>query len=351
VIVRALAILGALATFAGAAPLPAPVGVVAPKGFPGIAEHHASTFLYVTYIQDAAAANAGAGATMLQGDPGIAAEDAHTLGEIGVSSADGRQIVEIGWHVDPFVNHDAQPRLFVFHWVDGQATCYNGCGFVQVSTTRTPGMRVTSGVTADYAIKRQGADWWMYYQGDALGYFPGSLWPNGYSAAGHVQWFGEVAAGSSEPCSEMGNGERGTTPGAATMTNLYLVDGAGTSVPANAAPGAITAPALYSIGQTTPTGFAFGGPGAMFGCCTPQSCLASSAECGSVPDACGPVVACGACPDNGVCGADFVCGPAPMPRDGGDAVDDTGGCCGAGRDARSLVPAALVLLVLRRRRR
>lgn len=228
---RALAILGALALAAEAAPLPTPVGVVAPKGFPGDVAHHASTYLYVTYAQDVTSANAGAGATMLQGDPGIAAADAHTLGEIGVSSADGRQIVEIGWHIDPLVNNDAQPRLFVFHWVDGQPTCYKGCGFVQVSTTRTPGMRVVAGQSADYAIKRQGTDWWLYYQGDALGYFPGSLWPTGYPAAGRVQWFGEVAAGSSEPCSEMGNGERGTSPGATTMTSLFVVDGAGTSEP------------------------------------------------------------------------------------------------------------------------
>lgn len=50
-----------------------------------------------------------------------------------VQSEDGRHIVEVGWTVDRELNGDAQPHLFVYHWVDGQATCYNGCGFVQYS--------------------------------------------------------------------------------------------------------------------------------------------------------------------------------------------------------------------------
>jgi hypothetical protein len=76
-------------------------------------------FLYAAYIdQSLGTATAGAGAMMKQGDPGLAAGDAHSLGELAVQSADGRQIVEIGWHVDPLVNEDLHPRLFIFHWAD-----------------------------------------------------------------------------------------------------------------------------------------------------------------------------------------------------------------------------------------
>ncbi len=339
---RALAIL---------APLAQPVGVHAPKGFPDRdVAHHAATFLYAGYFQQSLGANAGAGAKMLQANPALAAADAHTLGEIGVQSADNRQIVEIGWHVDVLVNHDAQPRLFVFHWVDGQPTCYNGCGFVETSTTHKPGMRVTPGEIADYAIELRGTDWWLAYQGVDLGYFPGSLWPSGFTVADHVQWFGEVAAEGSEPCTEMGTGAKGSDAAAAKMTDLYLIRPGGMREPANAIVGTVTNTALYDIGQLTPTSFAFGGPGAPFGCCTPSTCTAQAALCGSVPEPlCGGTLPCGSCGLTEICGPDFMCAAAPPHPDATDPVDG-GGCCGAGRDVSSLLPAVVALFALRRRR-
>ncbi|MBA3453380.1 MAG: neprosin family prolyl endopeptidase [Deltaproteobacteria bacterium] len=341
--IRALAIL---------APLAQPVGVHAPKGFPGrVVEHHATIFLYAGYSQETLGASAGGGAKMLQANPALAAGDAHTLGELAVISADGRQIVEIGWHVDLPINNDVQPRLFVFHWVDGEATCYNGCGFVETSTTHRPGMRVTAGQIADYGIELRGSDWWLAYQGVDLGYFPGSLWPSGFTAAGNVQWFGEIAGERAEPCTEMGTGIRGATAGAATMTDLYLVRPGGMRVTANAVPGMVTSPALYDIGQLTPSSFAFGGPGAAFGCCTPTTCTAAAAACGRVPDPqCGEPVPCGSCATTELCDSEFQCVTAPPRPDSTDPVDG-GGCCGAGRDASSMVPAILALFALRRRSR
>ena len=349
-----LALAGGISGLGGTAratPVEAPVGVVAPKGFPGMTPaHHATTFLYAGYFQESGGASAGAGAKMLQANPALAAGDAHTLGEIGVSSADSRQIVEIGWHVDFLVNDDVQPRLFVFHWVDGQPTCYNGCGFVEVSTTHRPGMRVTPGEIADYGIELRGTDWWLSYQNVDLGYFPGSLWPTGYTASGHVQWFGEVAAERAEPCTEMGTGAKGLDPAAARMTDLYLVTPGGARETANAGVGTVSSSAYYDIGQTTPSSFAFGGPGAPFGCCTPSTCTAQAAACGAVPDPlCGGALPCGACATTEVCGADFRCAPAPPRPDTTDPVDD-GGCCGAGEGASSLGPAFGVLIALRRRR-
>jgi len=342
-VLRALAIL---------APLAQPIGVTAPKGFPGReAAHHATTFLYAGYIQDSLGpATAGAGAKMLQANPALAAGDAHTLGEIAVQSADGRQIVEIGWHVDVLVHRDVQPRLFIFHWVDGQPTCYNGCGFVETSLTHKPGMRVTPNAVGDYAIELRGTDWWLAYNGVDLGYFPGSLWPAGYTTAGMVQWFGEVAAERAEPCTEMGNGKKGTDPTAATMTDLFVVRPGGVRDPAIAGVGTVSLPAYYDVGQTTPTSFAFGGPGAPFGCCTPTTCTAQQAACGAVPDPqCGGAIPCGGCGLDEVCSEDFACVVPPPRPDATDPVED-GGCCGAGRDATSLIPALAVLVALRRRR-
>jgi hypothetical protein len=344
-----LATLFAQASIARANIVDPPEPKFGPKGFPGVA-HAQDTFIYVGYHQLAGTNSQGAGARMLQGDPGLAIEDAHTLGEIGLSSMDSRQIVEIGWHVDVLVNGDAHPRLFVFHWIDGAPTCYNACGWVQVSTTNRPGMRVAPGEYGDYLIKRQGEDWWLYYNGDALGYFPGSLWTQAgtsYTDVGHAQWFGEIAAESTESCTEMGNGVFGTDPTATTMSELVLVGPSGDLVPANAQVGTVSNPAYYNIGQTTPTSFAYGGPGARVGCCTPETCFDLDAECGQVPDRCGTLRPCGAsCGTGNRCSATFVCEPAPP---GDPEPVDEGGCCEAG-GTPSFAPALLVMFVLRRRR-
>jgi len=108
----------------------------------------------------------------------------------------------------------------------------------------------------------------------------------------------------------------------------------------------VTNPAYYNIGQTTPTSFGFGGPGARLGCCTPETCLDLSAECGQVPDRCGSLRPCGVCGAGDRCTPSFACEVAP-PSDSGP-IDD-GGCCGASRRP-SLAPALLVLFALRRRR-
>jgi MYXO-CTERM domain-containing protein len=373
---RSLWFVAALASVASALPVESSMDRYAPKGRPpkpGVVEAapHADpvAFLYAAYIQQQLGANkAGAGAMMKQGDPGLAAGDSHTLGEIGVLSADGRQIVEIGWHVDPLVNEDLQPRLFIFHWVDGQPTCYNGCGFVQVSTTVRPGMRVVAGATAEYAIELRGTDWWLSYEGEDIGYFPGSLWTTPYTAAGYVQWFGEIAAASASSCSEMGNGAFGNDPTASSMSGLFLFGPGGTRVPANASTGTVTNPVQWSVGQTTPTSFGFGGPGQRGGgCCTPMTCADSMAQCGTVPDQCGTPLRCGGCDGFTPCSPTFTCGTQPMPGDamdpgaGGDGGggggnnngdEATAGCCQTGQGAAATwAPALGVLLVLRRRRR
>lgn len=318
-----------------------------------VAPHANGVFLYAGYYQAPGAASAGAGARMKQGDPGLAAGDAHTLGEIGVQSADQKQIVEIGWTVDAAVNGDVHPRLFVFHWVDGAPTCYNGCGWVQVSATKKPGMRVTPGAMADYQIQLRGSDWWLTYDGEDLGYFPGSLWTTPYTTAGHVQWFGEIAAAGADSCSEMGNGAKGTDPAAAAMSGLYLLTPAGAKVPAAAGPGEITNSAYWNIGQTTPTSFAFGGPGSPTGCCTPGTCADSMSVCGRPADGCGVALLCGGCDGDEVCDTMNQC--VVPPTGGGDttepAGDDSGCCSSSSSPLRALPGLAALGLVLRRRRR
>ena len=362
------------------------------KGFPGMDTHrfapHAGTsFLYAGRAQTLSGTNIGGAATMLQGDPRLATGDAHTLAELAVQSADLQQIVEIGWHVDALVNNDYWPRLFVFHWVNGQPTCYSRegdlCGWVQVSSTHRPGMRVQPGAMADYMIKREGTDWSIYYQGERMGYFPGSLWTNpAFTNAGVVQWFGEIAAAQPSSCSEMGNGVPGASGSAARILNMKVIPPSGTPVNANAAPGAVSNPALWSVGQASPTSFAFGGPGSG-ACCLPETCAEKLNECLTFADQCGTTRNCGPC-DNGVqCTAQHTCASGSnLPPDGGVTGDDggvspdagspdggggggggggddddggggeSGGCCGAAGPA-AIVPAFIIapLIGLGRRRR
>ncbi len=365
--VVALALAGALVpAIAGAEPSQ-PRSIYAFKAHPPVrgaspAIDAASPYFYVSYGQ--IQATAGAGGMLMQADPALAAVDSHSLGEIAVESADDQQIVEIGWDVDESVNGDLEPHLFAFHWINGVGTCYDGCDFVQMSTTRMPGMRVVPGEVDEYGIGYANGNWNLYYQGELIGYFPGSEWSGTFTSAGLVQWFGEVSAGSMMPCTQMGNGTLGSATGAATMTGLYEINAAGTHTPAQIAKIVVTSPTAYIDGDVTATGFAFGGPGfpASASCCQPKSCVELGVECGElVADGCGIDAACGECAGGAVCSATNQC-PAvssdmTLPVDGDDlSVRDpgsSGGCCEAsdGSPTGAIVLALGVMLASRRRQR
>src|SRR5262249_26058295 len=145
----------------------------------------------------------------------------------------------------------------VFHWVNGGATCYNGCGYVQVSSTMAPGDPVTVGATGTYKIAFRSGKWWINYNGEDLGYFPASLWTTTFKSFGLYQVFGEVAANSSPRCTDMGNGTFGSQSGAATIGKIKLPKS--TTAPAISLNATNTS--LYNSGLHGDT-FGFGGPGA-----------------------------------------------------------------------------------------
>lgn len=238
--------------------VPQPAARVAPKGMPqsplqpqGVTYMYDYAYQYYTAI--------GASGNYTQNKPVVASSDYHSLAEIAGESPDGQQIVEIGWNVDRGVNHgDSRPHLFIYHWINGQPTCYNGCGFVQVSKTRFPGMRVKVTKTPQkYAMKYYQGSWWLGYQGEWIGYFPGSLWNNSFTQLGLTQWFGEVAVASQTPCTQMGNGILGTSPGAALIDKMQFIGG----TVASASPGQ-TNPSYYAIGNFKGSSYNYGGPGA-----------------------------------------------------------------------------------------
>jgi hypothetical protein len=246
--------------------VPQPIGRHGLKGMPRVELHGVGVmatapqddlyYFYAAAFQPGDATGAQAGFT--QDRPYVDPADYHSLAELVGQSADGRNMIEIGWTVDPGLNHDRQPHLFVFHWVDGRPTCYNGCGYVQVSKTRYPGMPVELSQRPNrYALRFDGRRWWVGYQGEWIGFFPASLWSGSFTSIGLAQWFGEVAASSPAPCTQMGNGKFGTGLSAAAVASEKLGSDA-----AAALPGEITDPALYAVGSFSGTGYRFGGPGA-----------------------------------------------------------------------------------------
>ena len=249
----------------GTGKAPHPIGRFGSKGLPRIelkdvagvesAPQAALEYFYNASFQPGSATTSSA--KFLQFQPAVGVQDYHSLIEMAGESADASNIIEVGWTVDPSVNHDSAPHLFVFHWINSSPTCYNACGWVQVSQTRFPGMAVTPGATPQlYAFKWDGSNWWVGYQGEWIGYFPGSLWNGQFTQLGFTQWFGEVAASSGQPCSQMGSGAFGTANGAAVISAEKF----GTS--SAALQGAVTDPQYYAVGSFSTKSYHLGGPGA-----------------------------------------------------------------------------------------
>jgi hypothetical protein len=101
--------------------------------------------------------------------PKLGDGDYHSLAELAAQSADGKQIVEVGWTVDPLVNGDSNAHLFVYHWVNGSSSCYNGCGWEQYSKTVKPGDTLSDGVTKKFGIQYSGGAWWIAFDTEFIG--------------------------------------------------------------------------------------------------------------------------------------------------------------------------------------
>jgi hypothetical protein len=204
---------------------------------------------------------AGAAIRMKIADPEVnpAQTGEHSLQELALQDTARASTVEVGWTVDPELNGDNKPHLFVYHWANGQTSCYNGCGFVQTSKTVKAGMALPTGRAAEFAIRNVQGDWHLYYDHRDVGYFPGSLWNGTYTRAQVVSAFGEVAANESDvpSCTDMGNGRQGDSPGASWIAGYRLYGAADKpqfTVKASS-------PNLYNYGKAKTTSFRLGGSG------------------------------------------------------------------------------------------
>jgi hypothetical protein len=237
----------------------APTEVVPPRP-PAVnpASNLASQTVFFHYnVGSQTAVTDGAYANFSISKPTLATSDYHSLAEVAVQSADGTQIVEVGWNVDRVVNGDADPHLFVFHWVNGQPACYNGCGFVQYSQNVSPGDTLPQDTTKRLGIQYYSGAWWIAYDTEWVGYFPGSLWNNNFTQSGMVQVFGEVAAASGSPCSAMGNGLHGVSDvSSARIGSVSFISGP--TVDLNV----YSTSNHYDVSKLSGRTFRYGGPGA-----------------------------------------------------------------------------------------
>jgi hypothetical protein len=168
-------------------------------------------------------------------EPKVAKGECHSLAELAVESKDGKQIVEVGWTVDPgLFGGSTAPHLFVFYWVNGkEAPCYDECsggGFVP--TSKLAGSEVGPGTEADLSIVYSRGRWDIVEDNlITIGYYPESLWQKAHVSFTKVvltQWFGEVATGPSvtRPCSQMGTGKFPSAGASAgEITDMGLIGG------------------------------------------------------------------------------------------------------------------------------
>lgn len=238
---------------APAAPAPAPSSATPP---PDSGDDDVN---YLYSVGSQAAETDGVYANLTVAKPTLGRADYHTLTEIALQSADGQQIVEVGWNVDRVVNGDDDPHLFVFHWVNRKATCYNGCGFQSYSKNVTAGATLAYDVTKKFGIQYFNGAWWIAYDTEWIGYFPEALWNDEgvkFSRSGLVQVFGEVASTTAKPCSEMGNGQDPQKTTAAKAASISFLNGPAEQMNVRATSD------VYSVNALSARTFRFGGPGA-----------------------------------------------------------------------------------------
>ena len=227
-----------------------------PLGVKAAAEQEVN-FLYNVGSQTADTAGIYANVTI--GKPELDRGDYHTLAELALQSADGQQIVEVGWTVDRLVNGDDDPHLFVFHWVNGEPTCYNECGFEQVSPNVKPGSTLTYGVTKKFGIQYYKDAWWIAYDTEWVGYFPEKIWNDEgvkFDRSGFVQVFGEVAASTAKTCTDMGNGTESDKETAARVSSVAYLEGPHVDMFIRSTND------LYNVSKLSGRSFRYGGPGA-----------------------------------------------------------------------------------------
>lgn len=190
-------------------------GPVAPKAL------LAGTYWYAAGAQTPTTPPTGMSANVDVPTVTVAAND-HSLVELDletprlVGGVSKRQIVELGFNVDPGLYGNSNPHLFVGAWRDEVFLGYNGGGGYTAFTNTcgyTAGQTETAGVSVKLQIIHGGtpSGWWLYRGTCAFGYYPDTTWSGSgitFTSGQTAQAFGEVwdNAGAGTTPTDMGNG-------------------------------------------------------------------------------------------------------------------------------------------------
>jgi hypothetical protein len=191
-----------------------------------------SCFYYSTASEQRTAD--GGGMTFLIENPAVdnsGDSGGHSIGEIAVmnmgTAGTNLNDVEMGFSVSPDQFGDNHPHLFVYHWINGNETCYNTCGWNQYSSTYSPGMDLSAlvGQAVYIGWVHWHNAWWGWFNDQWLGYFNDSEWDGKFANTNQIQWYGEVASNNGiPPKTDMGDGQFPSQVTAANMDTLCDVD-------------------------------------------------------------------------------------------------------------------------------
>lgn len=137
-------------------------------------------------------------------DPYLSPYSDHTLFELAVINQSQGNIVEVGWRKS--INTDGT-EIFVYQWKNNRPSCYNGCGWVQYSKNYYPGMPSSKdNSTKSFGILLWEGDWWIWYDREWMGYYPGTIWDRQFISGTKINYFGEVASWKAQTNTVMGIG-------------------------------------------------------------------------------------------------------------------------------------------------
>ena len=202
--------------------------------------------------------------------------EAHSIDQLAVGAGtEGDQYtIEAGWDVDPMAGWGSpeKPHFFVVVNPDnyGPESCYVGIeekctSFVPAAEAKiAPGVTTLEPSTTKFRIgvEYTRGNWWIWAGTQWIGYVRKSAWGGNFTKGTSEANYGEVYDNESKPTSQMGDGQFGSSSGATSMTQSFvlLTENKGETAGYH---GEVTNSSLYSIGDinSDKTEWHFGGPG------------------------------------------------------------------------------------------
>ena len=167
---------------------------------------------------------------------------AHSIDQLAIagggvnSEGSPHYTIEAGWDVDPTAGWGSpeKPHFFVFFNPDyyGAESCYVGIEARCTSFVPAAEAKITPGVTAlepgttkfkigvKYVVSEK--RWWIWAGTQWIGYIPGSAYGGHFTRGEREANYGEVFDSESEPTSQMGDGQFGSSSGATSMTQSRI---------------------------------------------------------------------------------------------------------------------------------